>query len=238
MSGWKSKRFWTDATVRPAEGGWGVWLDARQVRTPAKAPLIVPTEALARAIAGEWQAQAGVIDPLSMPMTRAANAAIDKVTPQFAEVADLIAAYGASDLLCYRAEAPEALAERQSAAWDPILAWAETRFAAPLRRTRGVVPIGQPSESLAALSREVRAQSPFTLTALHEFVGISGSLLLGLAVLHGRLSPDEAWTSSRIDEDWQAELWGADEEAQAAAAKKAVDFKSAHNFLKLLDAAA
>lgn len=238
MSGWKSKRFWTDATVRPAEGGWGVWLDARQVRTPVKAPLIVPTEALARAIAGEWQAQAGVIDPLSMPMTRAANAAIDKVTPQFAEVADLIAAYGASDLLCYRAEAPEALAERQSAAWDPILAWAETRFAAPLRRTRGVVPIGQPSESLAALSREVRAQSPFTLTALHEFVGISGSLLLGLAVLHGRLSPDEAWTSSRIDEDWQAELWGADEEAQAAAAKKAVDFKSAHNFLKLLDAAA
>lgn len=238
MSGWKSKRFWTDATVRPAEGGWGVWLDARQVRTPAKAPLIVPTEALARAIAGEWQAQAGVIDPLSMPMTRAANAAIDKVTPQFAEVADLIAAYGASDLLCYRAEAPEALAERQSAAWDPILAWAETRFAAPLRRTRGVVPIGQPSESLAALSREVRAQSPFTLTALHEFVGISGSLLLGLAVLHGRLSPDEAWTSSRIDEDWQAELWGADEEAQTAAAKKAVDFKSAHNFLKLLDAAA
>lgn len=238
MSGWKSKRFWTDATVRPAEGGWGVWLDARQVRTPAKAPLIIPTEALARAIAGEWQAQAGVIDPLSMPMTRAANAAIDKVTPQFAEVADLIAAYGASDLLCYRAEAPEALAERQSAAWDPILAWAETRFAAPLRRTRGVVPIGQPSESLAALSREVRAQSPFTLTALHEFVGISGSLLLGLAVLHGRLSPDEAWTSSRIDEDWQAELWGADEEAQAAAAKKAVDFKSAHNFLKLLDAAA
>lgn len=238
MSGWKSKRFWAEATARPADGGWGVWLDARQVRTPAKAPLIVPTEPLVRAIAAEWQAQAGVIDPLSMPLTRAANAAIDKVTPQFAEVADLIAAYGASDLLCYRAEAPEALAERQAAAWEPILDWAETRFAAPLRRTRGVVPIVQPAESLAALSREVHAQSPFTLTALHEFVGISGSLILGLAVLHGRLSPEEAWTSSRIDEDWQAELWGADEEAQAAAAKKAADFKSAHNFLSLIGVAA
>ena len=238
MSGWKSKRFWAEAAARPADGGWGVWLDTRQVKTPAKATLIVPTEPLARAIAAEWQAQEGAIDPLSMPLTRAANAAIDKVTPQFAEVADLIAAYGGSDLLCYRAEAPAALAERQAAAWEPILDWAETRFAAPLRRARGVVPVGQPADSLAALSREVHAQSPFTLTALHEFVGISGSLILGLAVLHGRLSPEEAWSTSRIDEDWQAELWGVDEEAQAAAAKKAVDFKSAHNFLKLLDAAA
>ncbi len=236
MSNWKAKRFWTDATARPVAGGWGIWLDERQVRTPAKAPMVVPSVALATAIAAEWQAQTGEIDPLSMPLTRAANAAIDKVAAQFDEVAELIAAYGASDLLCYRAEGPEALAARQAAAWDPVLDWAEQRFGAPLNRGTGVVPVSQPVASLDALAREVRSLSNFTLTALHEFVGLSGSLVLGLAVLHGHLAPQRAWQISRIDESWQAELWGVDEEAAEAAERKAAEFMSAHNFIKLIAA--
>ena len=234
MSAWKTKRFWNEATARPIGDGWGVWLDARQVRTPAKAALIVPTEALAQGIAAEWQAQEGAIDPLKMPLTRAANAAIDKVAPQFEEVAGLIAAYGGSDLLCYRAEEPEALVARQAAGWDPLLGWSSDRFAAPLTQVRGVVPVEQPAESLASLSREVMAMTPFELTALHEFASITGSLVLGLAIHHGRLSPDEAWALSRIDEDWQAELWGADDEATELANRRAGDLMAANRFLGLI----
>ncbi|MCV2869336.1 ATPase [Defluviimonas sp. WL0002] len=234
MSSWTAKRFWTEATARQTEGGWSVWLDSRQVKTPAKAPLVVPCEALACAIAAEWQDQEGVIDPLSMPMTRAANAAIDKVAVQFDEVAGLIAAYGASDLLCYRAEGPEALAKRQAASWDPLLDWATEHLGAPLLRTRGVVPVEQPQDSVQALSDAVHRLSAFELTALHDFVGISGSLVIGLAVLHGRLTPEEALAVSRIDENWQIEQWGTDEEAAEAAEKRAQAFMSAHNFLKLI----
>ncbi|MCV2865953.1 ATP12 family chaperone protein [Albidovulum sediminicola] len=234
MSGWTAKRFWTEASARPCEGGWGVWLDERQVRTPAKAPLVVPTQPLALAIAQEWQAQESAVDPMSMPLTRAANAAVDKVSAQFEEVAELIAAYGASDLLCYRAEGPEGLVARQSAGWDPLLDWARSELGAPLSTGPGVVPLEQPGQSIGALAREVRRLSPFELTALHEFVGISGSLVLGLAIHHGRLTAEEALTLSRIDECWQAELWGEDEEAAAVATKKAADFMSAHNFLKLI----
>jgi len=234
MSGWKAKRFWTEATVRPAPGGFAIWLDARQVKTPAKAALVVPTEAMAHAIAAEWQAQEKAIDPRTMPVTRAANAAIDKVAVQFDEVAELIAAYGLSDLLCYRATGPEALAARQAAAWDPLLGWAAEALGAPLVTTHGVIPVAQPDTSAQALAGCVKALDAFRLTALHDLVSISGSLVLGLAVLHGRIDAETAWRLSRIDEEWQSELWGADEEAEAVAIGRLADIKSAHNILNLL----
>lgn len=230
---WAPKRFWTEATVAEVPGGFAVRLDARAVKTPAKAPLVLPTRALAEAVAAEWQAQEGTVKPLTMPCTRSANAAIDKTGPQFAEVAAMIAAYGDSDLLCYRAEAPAGLVARQAEGWDPLLGWAAEALAAPLAPRAGIIHAPQPAASLAALSAKVAAHDAFALTALHDLVAISGSLVLGLAVSEGRLDPGAAWALSRIDETWQAELWGEDEEAAAAAAVKRADFHHAARFLGL-----
>lgn len=231
MTGWTAKRFWTQATAEPCQGGYTVRLDGRPVKTPAKAPMIMPTLALAQAVAAEWQAQEGVVKPETMPCTRSVNSAIDKVAPQFDEVADLIAAYGASDLLCYRATEPAALIARQAEAWDPMLDWAARALEAPLVATAGVMHIGQPAESLDRLAAQVRALSAFELAALHDLVAISGSLVLGLAVIRGRITAETAWTLSRIDEDWQAELWGEDDEAaQTAAVKRAALIHAARFF--------
>ena len=232
-AGWTAKRFWKAAQVQPVAGGFTVSLDGRPVRTPAKAPLVLPTAALARAVAAEWDAQSDVIDPRTMPMTRSANAALDKVAVQFDEVAALVADYGGSDLLCYRAAAPEALVRRQAAAWDPWLAWAGERYGAPLRVTAGVVHVAQSEDSLARLALAVQAMSAFELTALHDLVALSGSLVLGLAVAEGTLGPEAAWEASRIDETWQSEQWGEDEEAAETAATKRADFLHAQRFWTL-----
>lgn len=228
--GWAPKRFWTEARAEPAEGGFAVHLDGRAVRTPAKAPLVVPSRAMAEAIAAEWQAQETVVDPRSMPVTRSANSAIDKVIPQFDAVAEMLAAYGDSDLLCYRAESPAELAARQAEAWDPLLAWAGTALGAPLEPRAGIAHRPQPPESLAALDGAVRALTAFELTALHDLVGISGSLVIGLATVHGHLPAEELWPLARVDEDWQQRLWGVDEEAAAAAEDARTAFLHAARF--------
>lgn len=233
MSAWAPKRFWTSAEVTEAPGGFAVTLDGRQVKTPAKAPLVVPSRALAEAIAREWQAQDEKIDPATMPVTRGANAAIDKVRPQHAEVAALIADYGGTDLLCYRAEAPRELVARQSAHWDPLLDWAEAALGARLAVTQGVVPVAQPEATLAALSARVAAMDEWQLAALHDLVGLTGSLVLGLAVAEGRLTADEAWTIAQIDEAWQAEQWGADDEAAAHADRKRAALLDAERFWRM-----
>lgn len=237
MSGWVAKRFWTEARTEPAPGGHAVLLDARPVRTPAKSPLIVPTRALGQAIADEWNAQEGKVDPTSMPLTRAANSAIDKVTPQREEVVGLIAAYGDDDLLCYRATGPEALVARQAAEWDPVLEWAARALGAPLRVTSGVMHVEQPGPSLAALSARVAALDPFGLTALHDLVGLSGSLVLGLAVIEGHLETDRAWELSRIDEEFQAERWGRDPVAADAAKARHRAFLQSYRFWQLVHTA-
>lgn len=234
MSGaWAPRRFWTAARAEPRDGGFTVTLDGRVVRTPAKAALLVPTRAMAEAMAAEWQAQENTVDPRTMPVTRAANSAIDKVMPQFDEVAELIAAYGDSDLLCYRAEAPEALAAQQAAAWDPLLGWAAAALGAPLEPRRGIAHRPQPPESLAALARAVRALGPFELTALHDLVSLSGSLVIGLAAIRRHAAAEALWPLSRIDEDWQRELWGADAEAEALAANARAGFVQAARFHRL-----
>ncbi len=233
MTGWTAKRFWKEVHAEEVEGGFAVLLDTRPIRTPAKQPLLLPTLAMASAVAAEWDRVSDVVDPGVMPVTRSANAAIDKVARQFDEVVDLIAAYGGSDLLCYRAEEPEALVQMQAEAWDPMLDWAARTFDAPLVTTRGVVPVAQPSESLARLAQVVRASSVFELTALHDLVSLTGSLVLGLAATHPEFEPDTLWRLSRIDEDWQAAQWGVDEEASLAATRKWNDFLHACHFWQI-----
>jgi chaperone required for assembly of F1-ATPase len=233
VTGWTAQRFWTEAHVVAEKDGFAVHLDARPVRTPLKAPLILPTRVLAEAVASEWLAQVVKVDPRTMPFTRTANSAIDKVTPQFAEVAAMLAAYGANDLLCYRAEGPVELIARQAAAWDPLLTWAETALDARLISTAGVMHVDQPSYSLDALHRRVAALGPFHLSAFHDLVAISGSLVLAFAVTLGRLEVEAAWQTSRIDETWQIELWGEDAEAAEIAALKREAFVQADRFYAL-----
>ena len=233
MSGWKAKRFWKQANAVATAGGWTVQLDGRPVKTPAKALLVVPTQALADALAGEWNAQTEMVKPETMPVTRPANSAIDKVAVQFHEVAALIAAYGGSDLLCYRATFPEDLQKRQAQAWDPLLEWAATVLDAPLKVAQGVMPIEQPAHSQTKLAAQVQACTPFELAALHDLVAISGSLILGLAVCKGRLTPETAWQLSRIDESYQNEVWGTDDEAAAAESVRRAGFAEAARFWTL-----
>lgn len=234
MSGWVPKRFWKEASVREAEGGFEVVLDGRTVKTPAKAALIVPTRAMAEAIAAEWDAQEEKINPATMPVTRGANAAIDKVRTQHAEVAFLIAEYGGTDLLCYRAEKPAELVARQADAWEPLLHWAQDAFGVEMLVTAGVLPVAQPEETLARLHQEVAGLDPFHLAALHDLVGITGSLVLGLAVANGRLDAATAWELSRIEESWQIEHWGEDEEDAEAVGKKRDAVLAAERFWLLL----
>jgi chaperone required for assembly of F1-ATPase len=213
MSAWAAKRFWTSAQVVALDTGYTVHLDGRAVKTPAKNPLIVPTQAMAQMIAAEWDAQTGLVRPETMPMTRRANSALEKVAPQIQGVVDELAGYGASDLLCYHALSPAELAARQQAAWQPWLDWAAHSFQAHLHVTAGINHVTQPAESLTALRREVARFDAFALAGLHDVVSITGSLVLALAVAQRQISPEQAFDLSRIDEAWQAEHWGTDEEA-------------------------
>lgn len=236
MSGWVKRRFWSDATVTSCEGGFTVTLDGRALKTPAKAALVVPTAALAELIAGEWRAQGDVIDPEAMPVTRAANSAIDKVRGQKTEVTEMISAYGDSDLICYRAESPEALVAREAASWDPLIDWCAHRYTMrPIVRT-GVIHGPQPEALLSNLEADVARLSSFELTAFHDLVAMSGSLIIALALLDRFAPPEALWDASRVDEDWQIEQWGADEEAEKlTAGRKAAFLQAARFYFALQD---
>lgn len=233
MSTWAAKRFWTDASVAEQDGGYAIQLDGRPVKTPAKAALIVPTRPMADEIAAEWRAVDDKIDPEAMPFTRSANAAIDKVTTQFNEVAEMLAAYGGSDLLCYRAGSPAGLVKRQADGWDPLLDWAADTYGARLIPVAGLMPVDQNPDALKNLSAPLFSATPFEMTALHDLISLSGSLVLGLAVAQGRLTADEGWALSRIDENWQAEQWGYDDEAVKAAEIKKIAFDHADTFYQM-----
>ena len=233
MSDWKAKRFWDDASVEAVADGFTVKLDGRSVKTPAKALLVTPTQAMAEAAAMEWRAQDDEVNPLSMPITRSINASIDKVAIQPFEVVEMLAAYGDADLTCYRAEQPEALKARQSAAWDPLLEWTAKRFGAQLRQHPGVMHHGQSQDTLDKLKTPLALMSAFELTAMHDLISLSGSLVIGLAASEGHCTPQDLWNLSRIDEDWQIEQWGDDEEASELAAEKCASFYHAAHFLDL-----
>ncbi len=234
MSWGPKKRFWTEVTVRPEVDGHGINLDGRPLRTPEKRLLVLPTLALAEAIAAEWRSIEGAIEVERLPLTRAMNTAIDRVSFDPDAVVDALLPYGDTDLLSYRAESPALLRQRQSEAWDPWLDWSARTLSAPLIPVSGVMHQPQPETSLRALRHAIAAHDPMELTALHDLVTLSGSLVLGLAVSHGALSAAEAWRLSRIDEAWQTEQWGADDEAEQAAAARAEAYLSAETLLILL----
>ncbi|WP_322866466.1 ATP12 family chaperone protein [Aquicoccus sp. G2-2] len=230
MSERKLKRFWTAAATAPEGDGFAVHLDGRPLRTPAKQPLILPTDALARAVAEEWDAQVKVVDPTTMPLTRGANAAIDKVSVQHADVASLLADYGDSDLLCYRATEPKELVARQAAGWDPLLTWARDAQDIDLKVFSGVIHQPQSAAARATIAAKAHALDAFALAAFHDLVSLSGSFIIGLAAIEGQSDPQTLWALSRIDETWQEGQWGIDEEAAQLAARKREDFLQAVRF--------
>lgn len=228
------KRFYKEAAVVSAEGGYGVSLDDKPLRTPGKRVLGVPSLALAEAIAEEWRAQGEDIQVTALPLTRIASTAIDRVTPRRGEVVAEIANYAGTDLVCYRADRPPELAARQQQAWQPLLDWATLRYDAPLEVTVGVVPIAQPAASLQVFTAAVDACTSLELAALHLATAACGSLVVALALLEGRLDVEGAFTASQIDETFEIELWGEDPEQTQRRAALKDDIALAARFLGLL----
>ena len=228
------KRFYRHAAASPEDGGVAILLDDRPIRTPGRNLLRVPTEELAEAIADEWNAQGDKVDPQAMPLTGLANAAIDRVAPDPAAFARTLAEYGESDLLCYRADGPKSLVERQERIWGPLLGWAGTRFGVDFETTTGVVHRRQPADTVDRLGRAVAARGPFQLAGLAPLVTIAGSLVVALALAEGAIGLDKAWQAATLDEAWQAEQWGEDELAAASLANRRRDFEAAYRFLTLL----
>jgi len=228
------KRFWTTAETVEAGDGFGIALDGKAVRTPARAELVVGTSALADAIAREWAECADQVDPRAMPLTGLANAAIDRIAPDPGRFAVDLAKYAEGDLLCYRADGPEALVARETELWDPLLGWARRRFDVDFTTAGGVMHVPQPRETVRKLGHEVASLAAFTLAGLSPLVTIGGSLVAALAVLEESISLDAAWDAVSLDERWQLEQWGADTEAEAALSAKREDFLAAARFLDLL----
>jgi chaperone required for assembly of F1-ATPase len=225
------RRFWTAVAVDP-DGG--IRLDDRPVRTPGRAPLRLPSAALAAAVAEEWRGVGDTLDPRAMPLTGLANAAVDRVAPDPGAFAAGLARYGESDLLCYRAADPPPLVQRQAAAWDPVLAGARGRFDVRLEVATGVMPTAQPAATVARLGEATAARSPWQLAALSPIVTVTGSLLLALALAEGAFDAGTVWQAANLDEDWQAEQWGQDPLAADARAARARDFDAGVRFLALL----
>lgn len=229
------KRFWKSVEVAGADGGWEIRLDGRPVRTPARAPLTVPTRALADAIAEEWASRGEEFHPREMPLTGLANAAIDRVAPDPAAFAATLAAYGETDLTCYRADEPPELVARQAAAWDPLHDWARTRYDIHFEIIPGIMHRPQPAATVDRLATAVSALDPFRLAGLSPLVTIGGSLVAALAVLSRDSDAEAAFDATHLDELWQAEQWGEDALAAEARAARKADFLAAVRFVSLLD---
>ena len=227
------KRFYTTAAVT-GDGPFGVALDSRPLRTPARAALSVPTRALADAIAGEWNGQGAEILPRSMPLTGLANAAIDRVAPDTAAFADGLAVFAENELLAYRAGHPALLVAHQAGHWDPWLGWARRRYDAEFTVVAGIIHQPQPAATLARIGSAYRAFDAFRLAALNPVVTISGSAVIGLAVADGAMDAETAWRVGHLDELWQAEQWGKDPLAEAGHKERQGDLAAAVRFLGLL----
>ncbi len=225
------KRFWTDVAI---DADRVVTLDGKPVRTPGRRPLALPSDALAEAVAAEWRAVGETINPRTMPLTGLANAATDPIANDPAQFAARLAAYGESDLLCYRAEGPPLLVERQAAAWDPLLAWARGRYDVTFAVTTGVMHVAQPDATIARLHEAVAAYDDFRLAGLSPVVTLTGSLVIGLALIEGEIDADAAWAAAGIDEDWSLEMWGEDWQATQLRELKRKEFGVGVEFLGLL----
>jgi Chaperone required for the assembly of the mitochondrial F1-ATPase len=228
------KRFWKCAQVAAGDSGWSIALDGRGVRTPMRAELLVPGEALAQAIAEEWNGQGEEVDPASMPMTGFANATIDRVLPAIGDFRGQIAAYAESDLLCYRAEGPDALVARQAEAWDPLLDWAAGKLECGFVVTQGIIPVDQPARVLAGLRDAIERIDPWLLAGAATLVQISGTLVGTLAHLERMISADALFDATSLDEAWQAEQWGEDAEERDRQARRRADFLNAARYCDLV----
>ena len=230
------KRFWKDVTTVEENDGWGIQLDERPLRTPARATLTAPTKALADAIADEWRSVEESLDPRAMPLTGMANAAIDRVAPERQAFAGGLARYAEADLACYRSDSPPELVERQAHGWDALLGWARRRYDVDFVTTSGLLHVAQPQATIDRLAHAVGSLDPFRLAALSPLVTIGGSLIAALAVLENAIAPEAAWDAVSIDERWQLERWGSDPEAEHALDNRRRDFIGAARFLDLLGA--
>jgi chaperone required for assembly of F1-ATPase len=227
------RRFYKEAEVVAGPEGWAIRLDGRPVKTPARAPLAVPGEALAIALAAEWQAQGETIDPATMPLTGFANATIDRVLPALADFRAQIAAYATSDLFCYRAGEPPDLVALQAATWDRPLDWARRRYDVSFAVTGGIMPVDQPAATLARLRAVVDAIDPWLLAGAATLTQIGGSLVGVLAHLEGEIGAEALFEATTLDERWQAQQWGEDEEASARLAIRRADFLGAASYCAL-----
>lgn len=228
------KRFYKAVTLEAGEGGFSVLLDGRKVRTPKANPFVLPSQALAREIAAEWDAQKEHVDPQSMPLTGLANAAIDHIGADHGRFVEQIVAYAGNDLLCYRAEAPPKLIAREASLWDPLIAWAADRYGANFSVMSGVMPHQQSAGTLGAVRRAVEPRGAFALAGLFSAVTLTGSSILGLAVADEHLAAEDAWERARVDEIVQAEDWGIDAEAQVRAERMGEELKTVARFLALV----
>jgi chaperone required for assembly of F1-ATPase len=229
------KRFWKLAETVPVGDNWAILIDGRPVKTPGKSDLVVPTRALGEAIADEWNAVEGDIDPRAMPLTGIANAAIEHVSTDPAAFAAGLARYAETDLACYRTDSPTGLAERQRYEWDRLLAWARRRFDVDFLTTCGIVHVAQPDPTVRRLAHAVASLDAFQLAGISPLVTIGGSLVAALGVLEGASTPEEAWEAVTVDDRWQLEQWGSDAEAEAALDNRHRDFVTAARFLRLLN---
>lgn len=227
-------RAYREVRVASADAGWRIMLDARELQTPARMPLLLQKRELAAAIAEEWQAQTDKVAPHTMPLMRLAATAIDRVAPQRQKTIDDIAGYAETDLVCYRAERPEDLVARQSAIWQPLVDWATLRFDAPLLVVAGVIPKRQSFAVAAAMRAAVSGMDEFWLSALHEATTLCGSIVIGLALAERRLDAEGAWRASQLDEIYQIEKWGEDAEAARRRSSIRSDLDAACRFMDLL----
>ncbi len=230
----KRKRFYAKAGVAEGKDGFAITLDDRPIRTPSGRQVIVPVREIAGLIVAEWEAQHEFIDPLTMPMTRFANSVVDAVVDRVDAVTGDVAKYFQSDLLFYRAGHPEALVAREAAHWDPLLFWAADTLGAHFILAEGIVHVRQPEAAIAA-ARAVLPGDPWSIAALHVITTLTGSALLALALLHGVIDSDQAWAAAHVDEDWNSEKWGVDDEVAARRAARLVDFRAAAGILKALN---
>jgi len=228
------RRFYDAASTAESEDGFAVHLDGRPVRTPGGRFLHVPARPLAEAIATEWDAQVETIQPATMPLTQLASTALDRVAPERETITGYLMAYAGTDLLCYRAESPADLAERQNRAWQPLLDWAAETLEAPLDSTVSVLAVDQPDHALAALAEHLERQDSWRLTAIQAAAAATGSLVLALALAERRIDAEAAWSLSQLDETYQIEQWGEDAEATSRRAALKRDIAAAEQLLSLL----
>jgi chaperone required for assembly of F1-ATPase len=227
------KRFYTRAGFSETAGGFAITLDDKTVRTPSRKPLLAPSAEIAASIVAEWDAQQDIINPMTMPLTRLANSVIDAVGDNVDAVVEDIAKYFGTDLLFYRAGHPQELVAREADAWDPVLFWAAETFGAHFILAEGIIHVKQPEPAIAAV-RAVLPSDPWIVAALHLVTTITGSALLAVALLRGRLDADQVWAAAHVDEDWNAERWGVDEEVAHRRAGRLVDFSASAAVIKAL----